>query len=145
VILSSNERGDVTSSLLLLWPGEYFYGQSLQIFCHGSKFKKYPRRFTYENLKRHEHFIFTIAMAWWRQSRVATMILSSNRRGDVTYAYSYYDRTHLLVTQRSDGHGDIIDLLLLWIWSTTHHDRGVSSMWRGPITTVISPLVSDPM
>jgi hypothetical protein len=52
------------------------------------------------------------------QLLVATVTLSSNRLGDVIHARCYYDRARMAATERSNGHGDCIDPLLLWPSST---------------------------
>jgi hypothetical protein len=47
---------------------------------------------------------------------VATRIPSSNGLDDVTHARCYFDRAHLSPTQRSNGRGEVICLLLHVPW-----------------------------
>jgi hypothetical protein len=54
------------------------------------------------------------------QSPVGTMTLSSNGLGEVISARCYYDQAHLALTERSNGRGNGIGLLLLWPSSSSH-------------------------
>jgi hypothetical protein len=108
---------------------------SLFNFCAVAIFvKKYPGSFTFENLKRRECFIFTVAMGRWRLPTIATMVHNTNGPCDVTLVCCYYDCALLSVTQSRNGCGDIVgpfstvNLNHLVPWS-----RCPSLLWSGPL------------